>query len=550
MRPVLSVASLAYAAVCAVSAAAVLDSGKTGNAPFKLDFEIHRGSSTWDMARYKRGELVKRDGLLEMELKNENTFYLTELKFGSNENTVGVLVDTGSSDLWIMSHDLRCEAVQQSGKRKRERLITLPEDEAEASNKASNKGAGQGKAGFFTTVEITEGGGDYATASYAHETNTCTQYGSFATANSDSFKRNLSAPPFSIQYADGTDANGVWGYDDIIIGNTTVKSLSFAVANETSSNVGVLGIGLIGLEVTSSFGSLSQGLGYTYLNLPLKLKDDGIIHKNVFSLYLGKESDDLGLILFGAVDSAKYSGTLQTVPMVNSYSQYTNDPIRIEVALTSMEILSGSGSSTISSKPHAVVLDTGSTFSYLFDDMVSNVASAVGARYSSAAGAYVMNCIDDDNAKITLDFSGVKIDVPVSAVQTRTLNSGNTCLLTLLPQSSSRYVLFGDNILRHMYIVYDLDDFEVSFAQVKFTSDENVEVISSTIPLALKAPDYSLTSVATDSDETVVSGSSIVSGSSSSGSSNGSGRSSGASTVGVPLLMAFVAIGSLLVVLC
>lgn len=548
MRPFLSVASLAYAAVCAVSAAAVSDTENAGNTPFKIDFEIHRGSSTWDMARHKRGELVKRDGLLDMEIKNENTFYLAELKFGSNENKVGVLVDTGSSDLWIMSHDLRCEAVLQSAKRKRERLITLPEDETKkGSSKGAHKEVGHEKAGFYTTIELTEGG-DYATASYAHETNTCTGHGSFATANSDSFKRNLSAPAFSILYADGTDANGVWGHDDVIIGNTTVKSLSFAVANETSSNVGVLGIGLIGLEVTSSFtGSSGQSGGYTYLNLPLKLKDDGIIHKNVFSLYLGEESDSLGLILFGAVDSAKYSGTLQTVPMVNSYSQYTDTPIRIEVALNAMQIESGSKNYTISSKAHAVVLDTGSTYSYIFEDMLENVANTVGARYSSSAGAYVMSCIDDDNAKITLDFSGNKLEIPLSAIQAPALSNGNTCFLTLLPQiSDSRYVLFGDNILRHMYIVYDLDDYEVSFAQVKFTNDENVEVVTSSIPLALKAPNYSLTSIASNEGESIISGSANL-GTGSSSSSSGHLKSGG-SILSVPLVMAFVAIGSLFVV--
>lgn len=544
MRPFLSVALFAYAAVCAVSAAAVSDTENAGTTqPFKIDFEIHRGSSTWDMARHKRGELVKRDGLLDMEIKNENTFYLAELKFGSNENKVGVLVDTGSSDLWIMSHDLRCEAVLESSKRKRERLITLPEDNTKLG---SNKEVGHEKAGFYTTVELTEGG-NIATASYAHETNTCTGHGSFATADSDSFKRNLSASPFSILYADGTDANGVWGHDDVIIGNTTVKSLSFAVANETSSNVGVLGIGLIGLEVTSSFTGSGTSAGYTYLNLPLKLKDDGIIHKNLFSLYLGEESDSLGLILFGAVDSAKYSGTLETVPMVNSYSQYTDTPIRIEVALSSMQVESGSENYTISSKAHAVVLDTGSTYSYLFQDMVENVANTVGARYSSSAGAYIMNCIDDDDAKITLDFSGNKLEIPLSAIQAPALSNGNTCFLTLLPQSSSsRYVLFGDNILRHMYIVYDLEDYEVSFAQVKFTNDENVEVVTSSIPLALKAPNYSLTSIASNADEAIVSGSASL-GTGSSSSSSGL-KKNGGSILSVPLVMAFVAIGSLFVV--
>lgn len=532
---------LASSLLCAVftSVSASSNSEALQPLPLKLDFEIHRGSSSQDMTKGKRAGLSKR--LLNMEVDNRKSFYLAELQIGSNSNKVGVLVDTGSSDLWVMSHDLRCVRTLSF---KRERLLDLPDLEVEGE---SQKEMGHGKA--FQITELIGGGPDSvvpATRTLGPTTNTCTKYGSFATGNSDSFKRNLSAPAFSISYADGSDANGIWGVDNIKIGGTTVKSLSFAVANETSSNVGVLGIGLPGLEVTSSIGSSDFQLdSYTYQNLPLKLKADGIISKNAFSLYLGKESDDLGLILFGAIDTAKYSGDLLTVPMVNSYSAYVKNPIRLEVALSSMTLQSDNQNIHISSNPHAVVLDTGSTYSYVFEDMLSNIAQAVGANYYSSVGAYVLDCINDDSSKISLDFSGAKIDVPLSAIQAPTGQQG-TCLLTLLPQSSqSKYVLFGDNILRHMYVVYDLDDYEISFAQVNFTNDEKIVNISSAVPLAKKAPNYSLTKVSTEGDEASATETVAL--------HRGNGQSSGqkknaASGINVPLILSCMAMGAFILV--
>lgn len=535
----------------AVAAAAAPGQDKAPK-PFKIDFDIHRGSSQWDMARDNRAGLGKRDDLLNMEIQNERLFYLAELKLGSNANKVGVLVDTGSSDLWVMSKDLTCEAVLSYSKR--ERIIDLPDGSDGRRLKANGVDHMVGnnrvvKAQYYT--EYSEGGGA-ATVDYAHETNTCTSYGSFATEGSDSFKVNLSAPAFQIAYADGTDANGVWGHDDVQIGSTTVKDLSFAVANESSSNVGVLGIGLVGLEVTnpltyasaySGFGSSSSA--YTYLNLPQKLVDDGVIQKNAFSLYLGKESDSLGLILFGAVDAAKYTGDLETVPMVNSYSEYSKTPIRIEVAVSKMSLQSSSDNYTVSNNAHLVVLDTGSTYSYLSPTILLNIADTLSASYSLRYGAYLMDCINDDSISLTLDFAGKEIKIPITAIQSRISSSSDQCFLTLLQQlSSSRYILFGDNILRHMYIVYDLADYEVSFAQVKFTDDEDIKTISSSVPGANKAPNYSETSVASlgaDSE-------SNASGALNSDSSSSSGlKKNSAGVIGVPLAAVFVAVGSLFV---
>lgn len=473
-------------------------------APFKIDFEVRRGESKDDLSPEddSNPRFVKRDGSLDMTLTNKQTFYMATLKIGSNEDENRVLVDTGSSDLWVMSHDLKCVSAPNSKRnersfghgtgvklnerelmQKRKNLYqpsrTIETDEEkEALEKIHNKLFGFGS--IYSTVYITEGPGAYSTfslfvgteggSSGSGGSNTCTSYGSFNTENSDTFKKN-NTNDFEIQYADDTSAIGIWGYDDVTISNVTVKDLSFAIANETSSDVGVLGIGLPGLEVTTQYG-------YTYQNLPLKLKADGIIAKSLYSLYLNTADAKAGSILFGAIDHAKYQGDLVTVKMMRTYSQISY-PVRIQVPVSKIDVESSSGSTTnILSSTTGVVLDTGSTLSYVFSDTLQLLGKALNGQYSNSVGAYVVNCnLADSSRTVDIEFGGNKtIKVPISDLVLQA--SKSTCILGVMQQSSSSsYMLFGDNILRSAYIVYDLDDYEVSLAQVSYTNKESIEVI-------------------------------------------------------------------------
>lgn len=536
----------------------------------RLGFDVYRGSHKADLSRRDQlgAYLSKRDGSVSMQVENQRTFYMTELKIGGTDS-LGVLVDTGSLDLWVMSHDITCMTApsgsskevienfevlfdektdgQDDNKKKEQENADENKDEKEVPTPTQNKP-------FFTTIYLTDlpsgnpfgtslptgsgSGGSGNSPMQGLETNTCTQYGSFNTAGSDSFKVNSSASQFLITYADGTRALGFWGYDDVQIGNssTTVDALSFAVVNETSSNVGVLGIGLPGLETTYL---TRNGGGYQYENLPLKMKNQGLIHKSAYSLYLGRSSDVHGEILFGAVDHAKYSGTLSTMPVVNTQKQMGYDTaIRLEVVVDLVTLNSQSNMS-VTSNSYAALLDTGSTLSYFPTDLLNKFASMIGARYSNSFGAYVMLCPGDDNdVNVTVSFSGQNIEISLSALALQVLSS--QCQLGVIEQDSD-LILFGDNVLRHMYVVYDLEDLEISIAQANFSNDTDIEVISSSVPSATRAAQYSATALSSASEASATgtmsySGGGGSSGSSSSGSS-GSNHKSGGVLIGVLMMM-------------
>lgn len=529
---------------------------------YRLDFGVLRGNNKRDLSLFDEAPaVVKRDGSAELELQNKQTFYLANLKVGSNKDEVGVLVDTGSSDLWMMSHDLTCEAESSSSSSSSKRdVIVRPGKEkseeetekgvennvkeqadvskttGETSTKTADvnqKAWGFGDMSAFTTIFVTgspdspgsggsTGSSKRTKTAGGKTTNTCTSYGSFNTGNSDSFSRNGSAPAFGISYADGTTAYGIWGTDDVSIGDVTVKDLSFAVANDTTSNVGVLGIGLPGLETTYSSNRVSSP--YMYENLPFKLKSQGTIEKAAYSVYLGEKNSKTGSILFGAVDSAKYTGDLKTVQIVNTLKGYYDNPIKLEIIVSGIKFNDSGSDIDITSNEYTAVLDTGSTYSYFPRSLLTKAGETLGGLYSSSLGAYIVECVDSDSYYFTINFSGAEITVPLSSLVTQ--YDTDKCFLSILEQTGDDYILFGDNVLRSAYLVYDLDDYEISLAQVKYTSDESISVISSSVPNAQKASGYSSTALPSSANEQDASQTATFGSNSNSGSKSSSASTS------------------------
>ncbi|OBA17950.1 acid protease [Metschnikowia bicuspidata var. bicuspidata NRRL YB-4993] len=514
---------LPYAALLA----AVTSAASTPEVPrvgaLKMDFSVLRGSSLSSAKKGNVPALIKRDGLAELTLTNEQTYYSSTLKVGSQGAENDVVVDTGSSDLWVMSSDVDCSSTSTSFRRSIEnferfshrRLMSFEmPDSTETDATDKNK--------------------------RADSTNTCTASGSFNTADSSSFQVNTTAPDFSISYADGTYATGYWGYDYIDFGSANVSDCSFAVVNDTSSDIGVFGIGLAQLETTYSGTTATSP--YTYENFPLRLKATGAINKVVYSLYLNSADALSGSVLFGAVDHAKYSGQLQTVPLVNIYSLFFTNPIRFDIVLDSITLESSSQNVTVSSSSIAALLDSGTTLTYLPSAILSSLVSLLDASTSSS-GYYTVDCdYDSDDIYAVFNFSGVEIKVPMSDL---IILLGFQCYLGVLEQSSSSltsttYAILGDNFLRNAYIVYDLEDYEISLAQVNFSSSEDIETVTSSIPLAVQAEGYSSTSLST----------SIETGSTSSQlSSSGTKSSEGSSAVHLAksLFIAVVGAGLVLV---
>ncbi|KAI5970426.1 hypothetical protein CANMA_000589 [Candida margitis] len=459
-----------------------------------MNFNVRRGSLQRNTSPLTSSDSkVERDpgeeGALPIEVRLNRTLYITELLIGSNKDRHQVLVDTGSSDLWFMSSDVYCLAStmkQEEGRGGKSELQSRELAQNQPMSKRSlkdNQSANSNLvnlADFLGETEYPDPGNEIVSTDSNpityNETNICKFHGSFNTEESDTFVHNNTGP-FETNYADDTYAKGIWGYDTVGIGNTSIANLNFAVVNESSSDFGVLGLGL---QLWESVENLS----HMYENLPMKLKSVGVIDKAMYSLYLDNADALSGTVLFGAVDHAKYEGTLETLPVRKTYDEDAH-PTKFQVMINQLTINNKTESLEILVGSDYAVLDSSSTLSYFRKSQIRDIVKTLNGQFSSFAGAYVIDC-SYKNSESTLDitFTNKTIRVPVSDLVIESpLNS--TCYLGILEQSvGSLYILFGDNILKNAYIVYDLEDYEIHIGQAYYTDDEDIETVEDNVPTA------------------------------------------------------------------
>ena len=134
-------------------------------------------------------------GPVAVKLDNEIITYSADITIGSNNQKLSVIVDTGSSDLWVPDSNAVC-------------IPKWPGDR-----------------------------GDF-----------CKNNGSYSPAAS-STSQNLNTP-FEIKYADGSVAQGNLYQDTVGIGGVSVRDQLFANVRSTSAHKGILGIGFQSNEAT------------------------------------------------------------------------------------------------------------------------------------------------------------------------------------------------------------------------------------------------------------------------------------------------------------
>ncbi|GME79271.1 unnamed protein product [Ambrosiozyma monospora] len=153
-----------------------------------------------------------------------------------------------------------------------------------------------------------------------------------------------------------------------------------------------------------------------------------------------------------------------------------------------MEIASGAA---------VALLDTGTTLTYIPDDLLSIIVDALQLSVNSQTGYYTMDCSFGSNYFLTFNFQGFEIEVPITSflldLQTTSGRTSSTCQLGLMSSGDDTLIL-GDSFLRNVYLVVDLEDNVVAMAPANLDSnDEDIEAISDSIPSAVSAASYATT---------------------------------------------------------
>jgi len=263
---------------------------------------------------------------------------------------------------------------------------------------------------------------------------------------------------FSIQYADNSGAQGDYASDTLTLGGVSVANVPFGIGYVSSSAQGILGVGYSTNEAAVST------TGQTYQNLPLLLVSAKVTNTAAYSLWLNDLDANSGSILFGGVDTDKFMGNLQTLPIIQERGGYRE----FIVGLTSVKV----AGQTVLSTPQAVLLDSGSSLSYLPTDVAQSIFSIFKATYSSSAGAAVVDCSYMNRAEtIDFAFSGLTISVPMNemVIVDGVRRGSQVCILGISDAAGSTSVL-GDTFLRSAYVVYDITNNQISMAMTNFNA--------------------------------------------------------------------------------
>ncbi|CAK9438406.1 uncharacterized protein LODBEIA_P26300 [Lodderomyces beijingensis] len=377
-------------------------------------------------------------GAFFLELVNEEVLYYATLAVGSPAQEIEVMVDTGSSDLWfVAANNPQCKANGGS----------LDCDKHGTYNKSKSSSAS-------------------------------------ATDNS-----------FSINYFDGSKAEGKYYQDSLeFASGFALDNATFAIVENTTSTIGVFGVGYEELEATSN----------KYTNVPLLMKNQGLIARAAYSLYLDSKDAQSGYILFGGIDHAKFTGNLVEISVVPSNGKYVYLQIPLSHVAASINNYTdayptGLSNGTNTPRVGAVIyngtdsfnggvdltnepalLDSGTTYSYLAQSQVESIVGLFGnVTYNQYLQAYDIPCwLRNSGNYLQFNFNQQKdIQVPISEFIVESGKNGAgvpQCVFGILPGSMT---ILGGNFMRSVYAVFDLEANGISIAQAAYNNEHQVTLI-------------------------------------------------------------------------
>lgn len=284
---------------------------------------------------------------------------------------------------------------------------------------------------------------------------------------------------------------GHWVTDNALIGGTELIGLE---------------LGIIQKPANDATGSL--GLGYSDNNihntvLDMMIKQGAISHK-AFSLQLNNDKAKTGSLLFGGMDIEKFQGPLATLaifPRTDSKGGQKYETL--QVMMTSLDF---DGENPASFR-HPAILDSGSTLSHLPSDVFTAVLEALKSKTHELTNisckAQTIQFVDC-KARVALGAStigfnfpgvngtkGARIEIPLASLIEKfpkqyqenmpRLPFKDVCYLSvnLSPEikspakDESEILVLGASFLRHVYVVYDLQNNLIGLAPIKINATKS-----------------------------------------------------------------------------
>ncbi|PYH90947.1 acid protease [Aspergillus ellipticus CBS 707.79] len=380
-------------------------------------------SSSRSVANFKR-TTSSGDSTLISLIEGEE--FATEITIGTS--TFDVIVDTGSSDTWVVEKD-------------------------------------------FTCIDLDTG---------SKTTESECDFGSTWTVDSN-FKE-ISGEIFDIEYGDGEYLSGVMGTESVTLAGITVSSQEIGVVTSAAWEGDGTTSGLTGLaypSLTSAYTDNSyEQVEYNGI-ITSMWKDDLI--EPYFSLAISRDvSGDAGYLAIGGLPPVNYTGDFVSTDILvtniegypDSYDFYT---INIDSMTLNGETLSGAGGDDIQ-----YIVDSGTTLNYVPTAVSEkiNAAFSPAATYSEDEGAYIVDC--DATAPthgVTIGGTTFYINALDLILEAGTDENGETiCISGVVDggsDTSEDLYILGDTFQKNVVTVFDIGAVELKFAaREDYTSND------------------------------------------------------------------------------
>ncbi|PCD27874.1 hypothetical protein FGRA07_03013 [Fusarium graminearum] len=243
-----------------------------------------------------------------------------------------------------------------------------------------------------------------------------------------------------------------YGYDNVVVGSAAIRNQVFGVAYDSSFT----GVGIMGA------GPDLNGWDAPYPLVIDSMVKQGLIKSRALSLDIRTINSDRGAVIFGGIDTAKYTGRLQKLPIIPAASS-PDGLTRYWVSLDGISLVQEDGtvdSAFSGSTPQPVLLDSGYTVSALPGSIFNKIVAAFPTAKSNG-GAYVdVDCsVADIKGSVDFKFGDKTIKVPYADF---IWHNDDRCVLGVF--QDDEFPVLGDTFLRAAYVVYDWDNRNVWIA--------------------------------------------------------------------------------------
>ncbi|CAK3794223.1 acid protease [Lecanosticta acicola] len=325
--------------------------------------------------------------------------------------------------------------------------------------------------------------------------------GTFAFAESNTYRTIDPASTLNITFNDGTTATGPYVQDTIGIGNVNITGVRFGLAQKglptTGFSTGVMGIGYSSDEVVSNVNE-------TYPNIPEVLAKSGSINSRLYSLSSGDARSDWGTVVFGGIDRSRFSGPLATVNILPVVSNNVTDrkildfwvPVtaaNVTVAGATTRLWSGGSDDNpafnYSDSSVAAIVNTGGPAWNIPPSYYDTMIKALSIDGSDS----LVNCsrVNPDDFlsltfanKITIQVNTSQFVVPLYNETTKEArywpnSTEPLCYLQIARSSSKAQTSYmGYSVMSSLYAVYDLDNAQISIAQARLNGNTRPDIVT------------------------------------------------------------------------